>query len=112
MGKALVSVHKIIIFYCYAALVNALVFRFSLGLSYLVSGSWPHELCWAWVPSHGMDLNSNNKVIDYSYNIFATIVPAYIMQFCHHCNTVHVTFLISWYTDYLSIIVNNGEDST
>lgn len=45
--------------------------------TFLVSGSWS-LLQYVWDPSHGVGLKYNQKVVGYSPNVCATIVPIHI----------------------------------
>lgn len=52
--------------------------RFSSRLvASLVSGSWPLQRCQEWAPGHDGPL-SNNRVVSYFHNIYATITLVYL----------------------------------
>lgn len=49
---------------------------YSRSLDYLASSSWLSKQYWVWVPSHGVDLRSNQTLIDYSYKFCECHYPS------------------------------------
>ena len=64
--------------------------KFSLRtMIHLNSSSQPLQQCQVWVPSHGVGLKYNQRVVGYSYYICATTAPEFIF-----CRQVPIVALI------------------
>lgn len=50
-----------------------------------VSGYWLLHQCQVWAPSHGVSLESSQKLVGYFYNIRAMIAPICLISQAGHC---------------------------
>ena len=70
---------EVILLLCFAFVVKIGSIWFSLrSLDHGVSGSSSPKQCWVWVTFHGVDLTSNQLLLDDTHKLCATIALAYV----------------------------------
>lgn len=64
---------------------NNSIWFFLRPMTNAVSGYWLLYQCWVWIPSHGVSLESSQKLVGYFCNICAVIAPMYLVSQAGHC---------------------------
>lgn len=59
----------------------SIIWLYPRSLCYLVSNSWSSKQCWIWVPSHGIDLKSNQILNGKFHELWVTMTLAYISDY-------------------------------
>lgn len=74
-------------FFIFFLILTNYIWLYPRSLNYPISCSWTYKQCKAWLPSHSMDLKSDQTLVGHSHKWHATIAPTHLTVFI----TVHQT---------------------
>lgn len=72
-------------FFIFFLILTNYIWLYPRSLNYPISCSWTYKQCKAWLPSHSMDLKSDQTLVGHSHKWHATIAPTHLTVFI----TVH-----------------------